>query len=89
MMETNPASGQISPVHLMRILVPATGDTNFVPALQMSAFITGGGVATGKTPVWLHLTLVIAALVMYARAYWIEINAMMQNAKLMEEYLRE
>ena len=61
----------------------------FAMAVLMVAFITGGGVATGKTPQWLHLTLVIASVVMYARAYWIEINAMLQNAKLMEEYLAD
>lgn len=42
MMETNPDTGQISPIHLMRILIPATGDTNFVPAVQMTASITSG-----------------------------------------------
>src|SRR5438132_4296211 len=31
----------------------------------MVTFIMGGGVASGKTPRWLHLTLSVAALVMY------------------------
>ena len=57
MMETNPDTGQIAPIHLLRMLVPATDDTNFVPKLQMSAFTTGGGTqvvasasVTGGTP---------------------------------------
>ena len=52
-------------------------------------FIMGGGVASGKTPKWLHLTMTAASLLMYLRAYWVEINAMMANAKLMEEYLSD
>ena len=31
----------------------------------------------------------IATIVMYARAYWIDIRAMNENATLMERYLRE
>ena len=61
----------------------------FAMAVLMVTFIMGGGVASGKTPKWLHLTLTISSLVLYARAYWIEINAMTQNAKLMEEYLAD
>ena len=61
----------------------------FAAILLMVTFIMGGGVASGKTPKWLHLMLTIATLLMYMRAYWIEINAMMRNAKLMEEYLRD
>ncbi len=55
----------------------------------MVTFITGGGVASGKTPRWLHLTLSIATVVMYARAYWFQLQAMTENATLMEKYLRE
>jgi hypothetical protein len=61
----------------------------FAMAVLMVTFIMGGGVASGKTPKWLHLALTISSLVLYARAYWIEINAMTQNAKLMEEYLAD
>lgn len=59
----------------------------FAMAVLMVTFIMGGGVASGKTPKWLHIGLTAASLVMYARAYWIEINAMTLNQKLMEEYL--
>jgi hypothetical protein len=58
-------------------------------AFVMVTFIMGGGVRTGKTPVWLHLTLAFATLVVFARAYYIELRAMEDNAKLMEEYLRD
>ena len=57
--------------------------------LIMVLFITGGGVATAKTPRWLHLTLAIGTLVLYARAYWVEIRAMEENARLMEKYLSD
>lgn len=55
----------------------------------MITFITGGGVGSGKTPRWLHDLFTIASIVMYARAYWIEIQAMTASADLMEKYLRE
>jgi 4-hydroxybenzoate polyprenyltransferase len=55
----------------------------------MVTFIMGGGVASGKTPHWLHLLLAFASLVMYGRAYWVQIKAMDENARLMEKYLRE
>lgn len=55
----------------------------------MVAFILGGGVATGRTPVWLHDLLAAAAIVAFARAYWIEIHAMNENATLMEKYLKD
>jgi len=55
----------------------------------MITFIMGGGVASGKTPRWLHLTLSVATLLLYARAYWVQLQAMMENASLMEEYLKE
>lgn len=55
----------------------------------MVTFIMGGGVATGKTPRWLHLTLAAVTIVLYARAYWVQLQAMMENAALMERYLKE
>ena len=58
-------------------------------ATIMVTFITGGGVGQGKTPVWLHNALSALSIVMYARAYWIQIRAMNENATLMERYLRE
>lgn len=58
-------------------------------AAIMVAFILGGGVATGRTPVWLHDALAALTIVAFARAYWVEIQAMNENATLMEKYLRE
>ena len=55
----------------------------------MITFITGGGVGLGKTPVWLHDALSALSVILYARAYWIQIRAMNENATLMERYLRE
>lgn len=55
----------------------------------MVTFIMGGGVSTGKTPVWLHLTLTAATIFMYGRAYWIQLQAMQENAGLMEKYLAD
>lgn len=69
----------------MRVSPAAT----YAMVLIMVLFITGGGVSLGKTPRWLHLTLAIATLVLYARAYWIEIRAMEKNAQLMEKYLSD
>lgn len=57
--------------------------------MLMVTFIMGGGVASGKTPRWLHLALSAATVVMYARAYWIELQAMQENATLMEKYLTD
>lgn len=58
-------------------------------AFVMTTFIMGGGVRTGKTPAWLHLTLAIATVLVFARAYYLELRAMEDNAKLMERYLSE
>lgn len=69
----------------MRVSPAAT----FAMAVLMITFIMGGGVASGKTPRWLHLTLSAATVVLYARAYWIEIQAMEKNAQLMERHLKE
>jgi small-conductance mechanosensitive channel len=55
----------------------------------MITFITGGGVGSGKTPLWVHDTLAAISIVMFARAYWIQIRAMNENATLMERYLKE
>ena len=55
----------------------------------MITFITGGGVGSGKTPVWMHDALAAVSIFMYARAYWIQIRAMNENATLMERYLRD
>jgi amino acid transporter len=55
----------------------------------MVTFIMGGGVASGKTPRWLHTALAAATLAMYLWAYWVEIRAMDENARLMERYLKE
>lgn len=67
----------------MRVSPAAT----YAMAMLMVTFIMGGGVSTGKTPRWLHLTLSAATIVLYARAYWIEIRAMEKNARLMDEHL--
>ena len=61
----------------------------YAMAVLMVLFIMGGGVATGRTPRWLHDLLAVATVLMYARAYWVELNAMMGNADLMQRYLRE
>ena len=61
----------------------------YAMAVLMITFITGGGVGTGKTPRWLHDALTVASIAMYARAYWVQIHAMHENAGLMERWLRE
>ena len=58
-------------------------------AAIMVTFIMGGGVGQGKTPIWLHDAMAVLSIVMYARAYVIDIKAMNENANLMERYLRE
>ena len=55
----------------------------------MVTFITGGGVGNGRTPVWLHDAFTVVTIYMYARAYWIQIQTMNENATLMERYLKE
>ncbi|HUJ12948.1 MAG TPA: hypothetical protein VL284_04075 [Thermoanaerobaculia bacterium] len=67
----------------MRVSPAAT----YAMAMLMITFIMGGGVSTGKTPRWLHLTEVILTIVLFARAYWVEIQAMQQNADLMDKFL--
>ena len=61
----------------------------YAMAALMITFIMGGGVASGKTPSWLHLALSILCLLLSAWAYWVEIHAMEENARLMEKYLGE
>jgi hypothetical protein len=58
-------------------------------AVIMITFIMGGGVGSGRTPVWLHNALAAASLLLFARAYWVEIHAMQENASLMERYLKD
>ena len=58
-------------------------------AAIMVTFIMGGGVGSGKTPRWLHDALAAVSLLMFARAYVIQLRAMNENASLMERYLKE
>ena len=89
--EIKEASGQNAEVvrrtraHKAKVFPAAT----YAIAVLMITFILGGGVGTGKTPVWLHLTLAFASLLMLGRAYVVELRAMEDNARLMEEYLKE
>jgi 4-hydroxybenzoate polyprenyltransferase len=55
----------------------------------MATFILGGGVHTGKLPIWTHQLLVALSIFMFLRAYVIEHRAMEANARLMEQYLAE
>lgn len=55
----------------------------------MVTFITGGGVASGKTPRWLHDALSFGTLIVFIYAYWVQLQAMMSNADLMQKYLRD
>ena len=61
----------------------------YAMAIIMVTFIMGGGVGSGKTPRWLHDALSAASLLMFLRAYWVQIHAMHENASLMERYLRD
>ena len=58
-------------------------------AILMVTFIMGGGVASGKTPRWLHDSLAVLCVVFFARAYYVQLRAMDENARLMEKYLKE
>ena len=58
-------------------------------AAIMVTFIMGGGVGSGKTPLWLHDALTVVSILMIARAYVIQLRAMNENASLMERYLKE
>ena len=55
----------------------------------MATFILGGGVHRGSLPPWTHQLLSLASLIMYIRAYWLELRAMDANARLMERFLRD
>jgi hypothetical protein len=89
--EVKEASGQNAEVvartraHKAKVFPAAT----YAILVLMVTFIMGGGVKTGKTPVWLHIVLAAGSLFMLARAYVIELRAMEDNARLMEEYLKE
>jgi hypothetical protein len=61
----------------------------YAMAVIMVTFIMGGGVGSGKTPKWLHDALAAASLLMFLRAYWVQIHAMHENAGLMERYLKD
>ena len=61
----------------------------YAMGIIMVTFIMGGGVGSGKTPRWLHDALAAASLLMFARAYWVQLRAMHENASLMERYLKE
>jgi hypothetical protein len=61
----------------------------YAMAALMVTFIMGGGVASGRTPKWLHLGLTAVTLALYARAYWVELKAMTENSELMGKYLAE
>ena len=58
-------------------------------AAVMVTFIMGGGVGSRRTPLWLHDASAAITIILYARAYWIELRAMIENASLMERYLRD
>lgn len=58
-------------------------------AAIMVTFIMGGGVGQGRTPVWLHDASAALAIVLYARAYVIDIKAMNENADLMSRFLKD
>ena len=89
--EIKEASGQNAEVvartraHKAKVFPAAT----YAIAALMVTFIMGGGVRTAKTPVWLHTALAFTSLVLLGRAYLVELKAMEDNARLMEEYLKE
>jgi hypothetical protein len=60
----------------------------YAMAVLMITFIMGGGVGSGATPRWLHLALSAASILLYLRAYWIEIRAMNENLRLVDKYLK-
>jgi hypothetical protein len=61
----------------------------YTMAVIMITFIMGGGVSSGKTPLWLHNVSAAVSILMYMRAYWVEINAMNESASMMERYLAD
>jgi len=58
-------------------------------AILMVTFIMGGGVPSGKTPRWLHDALSVGSIVLFGRAYYVQLKAMDENARLMEKYLKD
>ena len=58
-------------------------------AILMVTFIMGGGVPSGKTPRWLHDALSVGCVVLFGRAYYVQLKAMDENARLMEKYLKD
>lgn len=89
--EIKEASGQNAEVvrrtraHKAKVFPAAT----YAIAALMVTFIMGGGVRTAKTPVWLHVIEAAVSLLLLGRAYYVELRAMEDNARLMEEYLKE
>lgn len=55
----------------------------------MITFILGGGAHTGKVHPLVHHLLALASIFLYARAYWVELRVMEENAQLMERFLSE
>src|SRR5438128_5343352 len=83
--EHEPSIRQATRSLAMRVSPIAT----YAMAALMTTFIMGGGVSTGKTPRWLHLSLSAMTILFYSRAYWVEIQAMEKNARLMDEFLKQ
>lgn len=54
-------------------------------AAIITTFVLGGGVYTGRFPIWLHVTLAAITLLLFIRAYWLEFRAMSRNAILREK----
>ncbi len=61
----------------------------YAMAVLMVTFILGGGVHMHKVPVWLHNVLTALSILMFARAYWVQLRAMDENARLMERFLKD
>jgi uncharacterized membrane protein len=77
MQETKRYKSQVFPAAMYAMLV------------LMLTFILGGGIHRGSLPLWTHYILTIASIYMFGRAYWIEIRAMEENARLMERFLKD
>jgi len=81
----DPAAVQKTRAFKSKVFPTAT----YAIAALMVTFIMGGGVASGKTPRWLHDALSAVSIILFARAYYVQLRAMDENAKLMEKYLSE
>jgi len=55
----------------------------------MVQFITGGGVSSARLRDGYISLSPLATVVLYARAYWVEIQAMEKNAQLWSAYLED